>query len=291
MKSYLYTDEDWSDDSFCKLRDFRKDGAFCDVTIRTDQNQNTQFKVHKAILAAKSQYFYAMFTTNLSEGHKEDITLKHIDINILELLIDYCYTGIVKITSDNIEPLLDTAHMFEFEKIQEACFEFMRNNLDFDNCIGISCLADKYSCQYLQKEAIDFACQNFVTVMKTKEFSELHIDQVVTLISSDRLSISCESEVYQAIIKWVKHDTEKRSSHLRKLLQYLRFPLLTRKFLIDGVAKEDLIMLNPHCRAYFLDALDYHLLPERRGQHNTLMKTSPRETKTRFVYAIGGESK
>lgn len=50
-------------------------------------------QVHRAILSASSPYFQAMFSNGLLEEQKDTIELHSISPNILNLLVDFIYTG------------------------------------------------------------------------------------------------------------------------------------------------------------------------------------------------------
>ena len=290
MLTNSFQDTSSFEDAFSHIRNFQLQGTFCDVTIRCCEEEAVEFVAHRVILAAKSNYFYTMFTTGLMEKNEEVITLKGVTSIAFGALLKYAYSGNVDINPDNIEEILAAAHMLQFENVQDACFEFLRNNIDCVNCIAISHLAEKYNCKKAQLDAEEFSRQNFRDVTKTKEFLEMDIDYVVRLVSSDELNVTNESEIYTAIMSWTKYSQASRSRFLWQLLNYLRVPLLSRKFLIDVLAKEELVIGDRDCRRFLLDALDYHLLPERRDQFH-IEKTVPRDKLTRKILVIGGESK
>ena len=49
--------------------------------------------------------------------------------------------------------------------------------------------------------------------------------------------VGSEEPVFDAVINWVKHD-EGREKHLPDLLQFVRIPLLSAKFITDVVDNE-----------------------------------------------------
>ncbi len=287
MDSLVHIDTTAFDDAFLQLTKFQLDGEFCDVTLKI--GDDLVFRAHRVILASKSVYFYTMFTGSLMESKEDTIVLKGVTADAFRELMSYAYTGKIRLRPEVIEELLEAAHMFQFDSVQDACFDFLRNNMDYANCIGIAYLAEKYHCRKAQLDAEEFSRQNFRAVSKTNEFLQLDLEQVIQLVASDELNVTHETEVYTAIIEWVKHDEKSRARFFAELLQYLRVPLLTRKFLIDILAKEDLVMVNPECRRFLLEALDYHLVPERREQGRT-QQACPRESVLKNILVIGGES-
>ena len=63
--------------------------------------------------------------------------------------------------------------------------------------------------------------------VKSKDFCSLSRDQIARLISSEKLLVSSEGEVYKAVVTWVAHDPKNRASILPALLQYVHFPLMS----------------------------------------------------------------
>ena len=67
---------------------------------------------HKAVLAACSPYFYAMFTGELAEARADRIVLQEVDGKALSLLIDFTYTAEVHVTEENVQ-VLHNLHRFD----------------------------------------------------------------------------------------------------------------------------------------------------------------------------------
>lgn len=57
---------------------------------------------HKNVLVAASPYFQAMFSV-FSESDKDLVKIKELDSNVLQLLIDYIYTGEIMVTIENVQ--------------------------------------------------------------------------------------------------------------------------------------------------------------------------------------------
>ena len=105
-----------------------------DVTICVNDRR---FYCHRNVLAATSPYFRAMFTTSLLESHQNEIHIHEVDIESVVLVIDYAYTGSVRITKYNAQNLLVAASIFQITPIFEACARFMETQLEVANCVGI----------------------------------------------------------------------------------------------------------------------------------------------------------
>lgn len=269
-----------------QMNDFRHDGSFCDVVLSTDDG--TEFRAHRVVLASVSEYFRAMFLSEMKESQLDRITIKEVDSKSLGQLIDFAYTSKANIDSANVEIILFAASMLQFIKVENACYEFLRKNINVPNSLAIWNLADLHGSTELSALAEGFIRGNFTSVFKHADYVTLSHKQLIRLLGHDKLNIPSESAVFEAVMTWVSHDLETRETYLSELLEHVRFPLLTRKFLIDTVAKENLIMDDPLCRNYVLEAIDYHLIPERRDKNKTT-RTIPREKSSRAVYVVGGE--
>jgi len=81
-----------------------------DVCVVVDEQQ---FFCHRAVLAATSCYFHAMFTSSLAESRQSDIRLHEVDAKSVNALIDYAYTGRVQITQFNAQNLMIAASVFQ----------------------------------------------------------------------------------------------------------------------------------------------------------------------------------
>ena len=75
-----------------KCAQFRNESQFIDVRLKVDEDI---FPAHRIVLAASSNYFYAMFTDGMKESSQEVIELKDesISSDVLKILLDSIYTG------------------------------------------------------------------------------------------------------------------------------------------------------------------------------------------------------
>ena len=68
---------------------------------------------YRAILAACSPYFRAMFTGELAESRQTEVTIRDIDEVAMELLIDFCYTSHIVVEEGNVQTLLPAGRIFK----------------------------------------------------------------------------------------------------------------------------------------------------------------------------------
>ena len=68
---------------------------------------------HKVVLAASCPYFETMFTGGLYETHQSEVTIKEVDEETMETLIDFCYTSSIEVDWSNVQPLIVTADILQ----------------------------------------------------------------------------------------------------------------------------------------------------------------------------------
>ena len=285
---YDFKDDQGASDAFQKMNDFRMEKCFCDVVLSTDDGE--EFNAHRLVLASVSAYFRAMFLTDMKESHQTNITIRRVDSQALRSLIDFAYSSSLRITFSNVHSLLSAASLLQFLTVENACYDFLRNSINVNNSLEIWNLADLHGCTELVNLAENFIRANFVAILKLEDFNLLSLKQLVRLLSHDKLNVPCESAVLFGALDWIKHDMDNRLANLEELLEHVRFPLMTRKFLMDTAAREELIMASVTCRQFVLEAIDYHLIPERRTK-NRIPRAVPRDRLSRLLYVVGGEGR
>ncbi|XP_063721006.1 kelch-like protein diablo isoform X2 [Symsagittifera roscoffensis] len=260
-----------------ELNKMRRIRFMCDVTIRTSE---CSIMAHKLVLSACSSYFKAIFTNKLSEGHNNIVTLNDFDSAAVDALIDFCYTGSIVVERTNVQVLLPAACHLRIEEVLDACGEFLQQQLDPTNCLGIMAFADTYSCRHLVQASDDYIHDNIQEVMKEDEFLLLSKDQLIEITASDDLNVENEEDLFHAIIQWVKYDAKSRQFFLSDVLSHVRFCVMSPKALIR-VSSDDLVKHDDSCRSLIDEAKNHLLLPSEEKSDGP--RTRPRKAQLKRV--------
>ena len=137
----------------------------------------------------------------------------------MEAIVQYFYTSKIHISTANIQELLAASSMLQVSAVSDACCEFMRRHLGASNCLGVRTFADMHSCAELKKVADDFARRNFSTVVESEDYLKLEVEQLLELFSADDLCVSAEEMVFEACLRWIKHDPAARERFIVDLLE------------------------------------------------------------------------
>ncbi|XP_021704779.1 kelch-like protein 18 [Aedes aegypti] len=276
-------------ESFPLMKEIRRQGKLCDVTLKVD---NHSFSAHRIVLAATIPYFYAMFTHNMAESRIKEITMKEIEPHALESLINFAYSGVVKIDNQNVQGLMVGASFLQLNKVRDACADFLKDRFHPQNVLGIRHFADTLGCAQLVTSADRYIHQYFSKVALSDEFMGLNFDELIDIVRRDELNVPTEERIFDACMKWVKFDQQNREVYLPNILANIRLPLLSPQFLADNVATEELIRTSHKCRDLLDEARDFHLMPERRALVSA-SRTRPRccDYVVGQIYAVGGLTK
>ncbi|XP_029344866.1 kelch-like protein 20 [Acyrthosiphon pisum] len=117
------------------LQSQRKTGTFCDIKLRTSDKLFITFG-HKNTLMAAGPYFREILNTL-----DEDVTINIADHDILEILVDYIYTGELTLKKVNVEDLLSAAIILKLDFVCAACAGVLHKHLNVSNCLGIRSVA------------------------------------------------------------------------------------------------------------------------------------------------------
>ncbi|XP_008181225.1 kelch-like protein 2 [Acyrthosiphon pisum] len=234
-------------DIYERLQSLWNGEFFCDVKLQTDDQKI--ISAHKVVLSAASPYFYAMFTHFAVRNH-DLVALRQIDHTALLHLVDFIYSGKISVTEKNVLILLPAADLLQLQGVKEACCDFLQSQLCPSNCIGINTIADLHSCTKLITSSEIYIHQHFSEVVGDNEFLSLSLEQVIKLISSDRLPVSSDEKVFESVISWVKYDLGSRQCVLSQLMQHVRLPLTSKDYILKKVAEEPLIKNCLKCIKY-----------------------------------------
>ncbi|KAK1154671.1 zinc finger and BTB domain-containing protein 7B-like [Acipenser oxyrinchus oxyrinchus] len=122
-----------SSEILCRLNEQRRAGLLCDVTIKT---QGLEYRSHRAVLAAVSQYFRKLFTTGGGRsggfggggGPRSVCQLDCVDPEALAALLEFAYTATLTIRTSSMRGVLRAARLLEIQCVTDACLDILRSS-------------------------------------------------------------------------------------------------------------------------------------------------------------------
>nr|XP_033799859.1 kelch-like protein 4 isoform X2 [Geotrypetes seraphini] len=272
-----------AEQTFRKMENYLQQKQLCDVLLIAGDHK---IPAHRLVLSAVSDYFAAMFTSDVREAKEGEIKMEGVDPDALKALVHYAYTGVLELKEDTIESLLAAACLLQLSQVIEVCCNFLMKQLHPSNCLGIRSFGDAQGCTDLLRVAHSYTMEHFIEVIRNQEFLLLPANEIAKLLSSDDINVPDEETIFQALMMWVKHDLQTRQCELGMLLSYIRLPLLPPQLLAD-LENSTMFANDLECQKLLMEAMKYHLLPERRSMMQS-PRTKPRKSTVGALYAVGG---
>nr|XP_023020780.1 kelch-like protein 10 isoform X1 [Leptinotarsa decemlineata] len=234
--------------------ELRNNSQLCDGVVKCEDG--TEFKIHRAILAAVSPYFKALFTNSINRDPAEATEAKmNINGEIFQIFLDYAYTGNCIINKTNVRGLLKYADQYQILDIVQLCCNFLIEELAPSNCLEILKFASQYFCKDLIERGRLYVKHNFPKLLKDSyEFYNISVQHLEEILRDDELNVKTDETVFEAIKMWINYSPIRRKIHLLTLIKCIRLGTLTYDS-VQEMSKWHLIEENIECKEYLRDIL------------------------------------
>ncbi|ELU15160.1 hypothetical protein CAPTEDRAFT_47904, partial [Capitella teleta] len=196
---------------------------------------------HKVVLMAASPFFEAMFQSGLEESAEKNINLDFADSDIIRSLVKFFYTGDIKLTAENIKGIIAGNEFLCCKHLKAHCEEFLTGNVGLSNCIDYYRFGKVFNLKVLIKTAFDFILAKFRDYREISDFDKLTEDELVDVVSCDRLNAENEDVVFEAVVHWVNANLDVREEVFPRIAPLIRFPFCTQTMLSDKICCSSLV--------------------------------------------------
>ncbi|KAI3359584.1 hypothetical protein L3Q82_013984 [Scortum barcoo] len=167
-----------------ELGDLWENSRFTDCSLCV---AGQKFQAHKAILAARSPVFSAMFEHEMEESKKvsraldsavPSPTANRVEINdvepdVFKEMMCFIYTGKAPNLDKMADDLLAAADKYALERLKVMCEDGLCTSLSVANAAEILILADLHSADQLKTQAVDFINNHAADVMETQAWKSM----------------------------------------------------------------------------------------------------------------------
>ncbi|XP_065205309.1 speckle-type POZ protein B-like isoform X19 [Planococcus citri] len=161
-----------------------EDQEFTDVVLSVN---GKDFPAHKAVLAARSAVFRAMFKHSTIENELNRVDIKDINEQVVGEMLKYIYTGKCANLENLAGQLLEAADKYDLYRLKMMCAKTLLERLSVENAARVLLLADKHSVEELKSNVIKFIVSKSSRVFGTKGWKSIRssfelVDQVYLAI-------------------------------------------------------------------------------------------------------------
>lgn len=129
------------------------DGSYSDVIMKSVECE--EFKVHKPVLAIRSEVLKAHFEHNTTESITNVIETP-LESEVLREVLTFVYTDKAPRVDEIPERLLAAADYYQLSRLKSLCEEALHKKLSVENAIDTLQLAELHSAQYLRQTTLEF---------------------------------------------------------------------------------------------------------------------------------------
>ncbi|XP_030901310.1 kelch-like protein 32 isoform X8 [Melopsittacus undulatus] len=230
------------------LNQQRSDGILCDITLIAEEQK---FHAHKAVLAACSDYFRAMFSLCMVESEADEVNLHGVTSLGLKQALDFAYTGQILLEPGVIQDVLAAGSHLQLLELLSLCSHYLIQELNSFNYLDLYKLADLFNLTLLENAVVDFLVKHLSELLKShpEEVLALPYRLLREVFKSDRLTSLSEEQIWQN--KWLT-----RSPMLQRRVYHSMAAVQRKLYVLGGNDLDynnDRILVR-HIDSYSIDA-------------------------------------
>ncbi|GBL92712.1 Speckle-type POZ protein-like B [Araneus ventricosus] len=148
-KKFLYCIDNVPSSLINDFQNLYEEGTLGDFAIKVgDKN----FKVHKAVLCARSPVFKGMLTSNMKENVKNMVDISDLEEDTVHRMLTFMYTDMAgNLDWDTAKKLYFAADKYGLITLKRLCSEVLYQNLSVTNVGEVLALANIHADEYLKK--------------------------------------------------------------------------------------------------------------------------------------------
>ena len=259
------------------MEEQRNQGLFNDVTIVADEQS---IPCNKMVLSCYSKFFETLFRANFKEKHHNPVEIHGFDGQIVKLIIDYIYSGSIKIEINNVMDIISASDYFLLDSLKHFCFEFLESELTAENCLKLICASILYKPGSCLDKAYQLLIENVEEISQTEMFQDFFKTDLIIILEKMEKNPSNEEAKYTAITNWVKSDRETRSKDFPQLFQSIDLNKVRFEFLKNVVTTDSLVKDHVSCVKAVL-----------ASRMSKLSEVTSNETGCKILCIVGNKSK
>lgn len=117
-------------------------------------------------------------------------------VQVMDRLIEFAYTASISVGEKCVIHVMNGAVMYQIDSVVKACCDFLVQQLDPSNAIGIANFAEQIGCTELHQKAREYIYMNFSQVKLNSISNE-----------SSAIMSTVISYVFEGLLSKISHET------------------------------------------------------------------------------------
>ena len=114
-----------------RLNMLRRQDHLCDITLVT--KDGNEFKAHRNVLSAASPFFFKLHQSNVKENQEGIVRFEEISGAVIEDVLEFIYTGSVKVTQENSKDLIAAANFLVIPGLKKLSGRYLEGEMSESN--------------------------------------------------------------------------------------------------------------------------------------------------------------
>jgi hypothetical protein len=161
--------------------------------------EDHQFEADRAILAARSSFFEALFSNQFAEANQREVTLPDVPSRALAAALRFMYTdeGPELRLREEAEELLLVSAKFGINWLMRLCSDSLRDSwLNIHSAVSLLKLADTHGATHLRADALAVIGASFDLIKVTAEWEELLQSGMNPSLIQDTMQAVADASVF-----------------------------------------------------------------------------------------------
>ena len=196
-----------------------EEGKLCDVTLVVGANE---IKTHRLVLNSFSLFFSGLFDDCWSDSKKDKIEIKELDEEALKCILQFAYTGELKLNLSNVLKVLAASNflqLIQLNFVKESVGDYLKERVNKDNCATMLAIAEQFSVVQLKVFLIKYAARNFFQASQSEHFFKQPVELFLEILQSNVLVVDLgrdflprhmeqEDFILDVVLKYVTHQCD-----------------------------------------------------------------------------------
>lgn len=199
-----------------------------DVVMMLDKKP---YSIHGHVMRNYSEFFARRLLT----GSVITLPIDKLKESTVQMLYDWMLSDGVDCPRSELLDFLETAHCFYIPRLVDTVYQCLCDQNLFS---GLDSIYTYFEAKRKHQMAItEMLMTNilkfFLLLVCSDEYRDMDVKCVCSLLSSDKLVVQSEMEVFFAALLWMFVDYKERKRYIPKLMECIRFMLLPPRFLLN----------------------------------------------------------